>query len=150
MNRFRLLLFTFFIFQLPVLSFSQSAAEMDAMLQADKVSAAEAAYFALGAADQLQGIGSVQSAYDSARSKGWVLAARDASLTAKDAAFLIMRAFGLKGGLMYSLLKNPRYAYREMVYKGLVSRMDQAERISGAMFLSILDRTLSSVEGNMP
>ena len=131
----------------PVLAFSQTAAEMDDMLSSGIVSAARAARFVLGSADLLpQGISGPEAekaAYDMAASKGWIRISADQSITQKDAAFLIMRAFDLKGGVMYSLFKNPRYAYREMTYRKLIQgRTDQSLKLSGPALLYILDRTL--------
>ena len=152
---------------MPVLAFAQTAAEMDAMLTADTVSSARAARFILGAADLLpsglsgpeaessteaEGIANDSSrgsplekaAYDMASSNGWINAASSEAVTMKDAAFLIMKAFDLKGGVMYSLFSNPRYAYREMVYRKLIpGSTDQGMKVSGAKLLLILEKTLN-------
>ena len=127
-------------------AFSQTAAEMDAMLGADTVSAATAARFVLGAAELLpsglSGQAAERAAYEAASSNGWIKVAADDAVTLKDTAFLVMRAFDLSGGAMYSLFRNPRYAYREMVYKKLIAgRADQDMKVSGARLLLILDKT---------
>ena len=42
---------------------------------------------------------------------------------------------------MYSLFGNPRYAYREMVYKRLITgNADQNMKVSGSRLLLILGR----------
>jgi len=130
----------------PVLAFCQTAAEMDAMLTANTVSAAKAVRFVLEAADVLpaglSGPEAEKTAYDLAASKGWISAAAGDSVTLKETAFLIMKAFDFKGGVMYSLFGNPRYAYREMVYHRLIpGRTDQSMKVSGSRLLAILDRT---------
>ena len=127
---------------------AQTAAEMDAMLAADSVSAAGAARFVLAAADLLQpglsGSDAEQAAYDKAKSNGWIRAAAGENVTMQDTSFLIMKAFNLKGGVMYSLFENPRYAYREMVYRKLIlGRADAAMKVTGPKLLYILDKTLS-------
>lgn len=147
---FRLLLFSLF-FSLCSFSFAQTASEMDAMLAANTVSAARAARFVLGAADLLpagvSGADAEKAAYDMAKSKGWIKAAAGEALTMKDTAFLMMNAFNLKGGVMYSLSGNPRYAYREMVYQKLIQgRTDQSMKLSGAKLLLILDRVMRNEE----
>jgi len=137
-----------FFLSLPVLIFSQTAADMETILTAEKVNAAKAARFILGAADLLQsglsGAAAERAAYDMASSKGWVKIKADQNVNQKDTAFLIMKAFDIKGGIMYSLFKNPRYAYREMVYHSLIpGRTDQALEVSGPRLLLILDKTMS-------
>jgi hypothetical protein len=151
-NKHRLLLFSFLFF-LCSFAFAQTAAEMDAMLQAETISAARLARFALGAADllpqELSGPAAESAAYDMAFSNGWIKTAATDAVTLKAAAFLIMKAFNLKGGAMYSLFKNPRYAYREMVYKKLIQgQLNQAMNVSGPMLLVILDRTLNYSGGS--
>ena len=136
----------------PHLLNAQTAAEMDAMLAADTVSASKAARFVLDAADLLQpglsGGDAEKAAYDMASQKGWIKTGAGDAVTLKDTAFLIMKAFNLKGGVMYSLFKNPRYAYREMVYRKLIGgRMDQAMNVSGPALLLILDKTISYSSG---
>ena len=148
MKKRRLLLF---FLLLPVIAFAQTAAEVDAMLEADTITAAKAARFVLGTADLLpsglSGPDAERAAYDTASSNGWIKVDAYENLTMKDAAFLIMKAFDLKGGMMYSLFKNPRYAYREMVYRKLImSRMDSSAKISGSGLLQILDRVIRSEE----
>ena len=149
---------------LTVPAFAQTASEIDTMLTADTVSAAKAARFVLGAADLLpaglsgneaessteaEGRGSPleRAAYDMASSKGWIKTSSGEAVTMKDAAFLIMKALDLKGGVMYSLFGNPRYAYREMVYRKLITgQADQGMKVSGAKLLLILDKTLRNEE----
>ena len=136
---------------LPALAFAQTAAEMDSLLASDTVSAAQAARFVLGAADllpELSGADAENAAYGMASSNGWVKAAAGESVTYKDTAFLIMKAFDIKGGVMYSLFGNPRYAYREMVYRKIIQgRTEGAMPVTGARFLQILDRALRHAEG---
>ena len=146
-------LLLFFLILFPcALAFTQTADEMDSLLQADAVSAAQAARFVLGTADllspDLSGPAAETTAYETARLNGWITIAAGESISLKDAAFLIMRAFELKGGIMYSLLKNPRYAYREMIYRKLIQgRVNPAMNVSGQKLLQILDSTLSYAGG---
>ena len=132
---------------LPAMVFAQTAAEMDGLLAAETVSAARAARFVLGTADLLPAALSGQlaekAAYDMASANGWIKIAAEENINLRDTAFLIMKAFDLKGGVMYSLLKSPRYAYRELVYSGIIrGRSEQATIVTGAGLLQMLDRTL--------
>ena len=142
------------LFLLSAFAFSQTAAEMDDLLGADTVNAASAARFVLGAADLLpagvSGAGAENTAYEMARSKGWIKAAAGEAITLKDAAFLIMKAFDLQGGVMYSLFKNHRYAYREMVYRKIIpGSINQNKKVSGSALLQILDSTVSYIGGGI-
>ena len=138
----------FLVLAISVPLFSQTAAEMDTLLKAEKVSAAGLARFVLGAADLLpeglSGAAAEKAAYDIASSNGWIKTAAENNATLIDTAFLVMKAFNLKGGVMYSLFKNPRYAYREMVYRRIImGHADGAMIIDGARLLAILDKTIS-------
>ena len=85
-----------------------------------------------------------------AAANGWIKTAPEESATLKDAAFLIMKAFNLKGGVMYTLFRNPRYAYREMVYRKIImGHADESMKVSGTRLLSMLDKTISyaGIEG---
>jgi len=144
-------------------SFAQTAAEMDQLLAAETVSAATAARFVLGSADLLQqgvsGPAAEKAAFEMAEAKGWIIQGKrekvkgkkedgNYAITLQDAAFLIMKAFDLKGGVMYSLFANPRYAYREMVYQKLIQgSTDQSIKITGKKLLQILDSTLRYTGG---
>ena len=153
LKRYRFLLFSL-LFSLCSFAFAQTAAEMDAMLEADSVSAAAAARFVLASADllpaELTGAEAEKAAYDMAYSKGWIKKAPEESVTLKDTAFLVMKAFDLKGGIMYSLLKNPRYAFREMVYRKLIQGIpDPDMKVTGARLIQVISNTSSySDEGN--
>lgn len=58
-------------------------------------------------------------------------------------AFMLVRAFGFKGGIMYTLFPGPRYAYRELVYRRVLEgRLDPAQTVSGERLLYVLGRAL--------
>ena len=146
----------FFILFFPLTAFAQNAAEMDSMLTATSVSASMGARFVLGAADlldnELSGGDAEKEAYDLAVSNGWLRVSDSESLTLQDTAFLIMKAFELKGGIMYSLFETTRLAYREMIYQKLITgHVDGSMKVHGARFLQILDRVMSyaAVDGEL-
>jgi hypothetical protein len=136
------------VFLFPALSLSaQTAEELDKMLETQELSAAQAARFVLGAADlvpdHLFGGEAEEAAYTMAAENGWLTLGPGDTMRLKDAAFLVMRAFELKGGIMYSIFRNPRYAYREMVYKKLIQgRADPGFTVSGERLLHIIGSTL--------
>ncbi|MDR2048811.1 MAG: hypothetical protein LBP69_05100 [Treponema sp.] len=135
------------LFLVPVLSLSaQTAEELDRMLETRAVSAAAAARFALGAAELLPeylfGADAEKAAYTMAFENGWLACGPGDTLRLRDTAFLVMNAFGIKGGIMYSILHNPRYAYREMVYKKLIQGGDPGAVVSGEKLLHIIGSAL--------
>jgi len=137
-----------FLLLLPAIAFAQNAAELDVMLTSVTVSASSAARFVLGAADllppELSGPEAEEAAYEIAASKGWIRVPGDESITLIDTAFLIMKAFEIRGGLLYTLFGNPRYAFREMIYQKIITgHADGSMKVYGARFLQILDKTIS-------
>ena len=142
------LLFVFiFICSLPSVH-AQTAAEMDALLETNAVSVATAARFAMGSIGllppELSGAVAETAAYEDALSRGWVNGGPQDAISLQETAFLIMSAFDLKGGIMYSLLRSPRYAYREMIYRKLIQgRSNSNMNVTGARFLQILGRSLN-------
>jgi hypothetical protein len=77
--------------------------------------------------------------------KGWLGKVKDGSVPIQldDCCYLIMKGFGLKGGLMYSLIPSPRYAYRELAAKGLVNSSGGPKRsMPGDEVLKILRQAM--------
>jgi len=138
-------------FLLAAPAFAQTAAEIEKLLETEAVSYEQAAWLVLEAAD-LSGSfeGSApDGAFKFAAQQGWLpknAAPRDkASL--EGISLLVMRSFGIKGGLFYSLMKNPHYAYREMVYQDIIQgRSDPRMTVSGDLLLFIINRVLSHAE----
>jgi len=146
MNNKILTIVLFLLF--PIMIFAQTAAEVDVLLETDEVSAAVAAYFALGSAGLLplgfSGAEGQAVAYDTALSNGWIKAAANDSITMQETAFLIMKAFDLKGGVIYKFFPSPRYAYREMIYHRIIQGRSYSNmKVSGIELLRIIDRTFN-------
>lgn len=82
----------------------------------------------------------------------WTLQARDlgvASRSAKDPmtlgeyAYLIMRAFDMRGGIMYRIAPGPRYACRELAFLGLLEgNTAPKRRLAGPEAVRIVSRLL--------
>ena len=142
--------YVFLAFYSLFLAFSlsaQTANELDVLLGKQTVTAAEAARFVLGAAEllppELSGIAAETAAYTMALSNGWVKKEGSVNAALSDVAFLIVKAFELKGGVMYRMVKNPRYAYRELIYRRIIQgRADPAMNVSGQRLMQIIGRTL--------
>jgi outer membrane protein OmpA-like peptidoglycan-associated protein len=132
----------FLVLLLPLLAgspapglFAQDAQTLENLLAAPTVSYADAADFVYKAADR-GGAAELPKGADpqqSARVDG--------------AAYLVMNAFNLKGGIFYSLFKNPHYAYREMVQQKVIQWFSDPMRdISGEQLVYMVNRALALSE----
>ena len=128
--------------------FAQTAAELESLLATDALSYEQAASFVLRAAD----VTASGSAFNYASDQKWLPArAAPGDKAALDGiSLLVMGAFGIKGGIMYSATKSPRYAYRELVYQGIIQgRADPGLVVSGERLLFIIGRALDRFEGEL-
>ena len=130
---------------LPV--FAQTATELEGLLDVQAVNYAQAARFVLRAADVADL--SQSEAFRYAEDQKWLPggASSGDQVRLDGLSILLMRAFDIKGGFLYSALKNPHYAYRELTYKGIiVGRADPHMPVTGEHFLFLLGRVLSLSE----
>jgi hypothetical protein len=122
-----------------------TAAELETVLAAQTMSYEQAAAFVLRAADvQVSG-----TAFNYAVEKKWLTALPTADGVAilNEVSLLIMGAFGIKGGIMYSAFRSPRYAYRELVQQSIIQgRADPDMAVSGDLLLFMIGRVLDRVE----
>jgi hypothetical protein len=129
----------------PALHAQTTAAELEAVLEAETLSYEQAASFVLRAADlPVSG-----TAFAYALEQKWLPAKAAANGTAvlDGVSLLIMGAFGIKGGIMFSGFKNPHYAYRELVYQGIIQgRADPGLAVSGDLLLFMIGKVLDRIE----
>jgi hypothetical protein len=131
---------------------AQTAAEIEALLEVPAVSYAQVARIALKAADAAQAaaVSSLEEAFAFAAERNWLPknASPDSEARLDGVSLIFMRVFDIKGGLFYSLIKSPHYAYRELerrnAFKG---RSDPHSLVSGDQLLFITGRVLSMTEG---
>ncbi|MDR1142903.1 MAG: hypothetical protein LBK77_01635 [Spirochaetaceae bacterium] len=122
---------------------AQTAEELDGILGSREITYAQAARFVLASADASLGGG---DAFQAARNEGWLprRAEADRPIRLGELSLLIMKSFGLRGGILYTLFPGPRYANRELIYLGLLrGRTDPGGSVDGGSFLQILGRTLT-------
>jgi hypothetical protein len=120
---------------------AQSNQLIDRLLGEPRASFGAAAYLVLSASGALDPEASEQRALEVLSEKGWKLRAAQAEepIRLGEFCFLIMKAFGEKGGLMYRLVPGPRYAVRELAYQGLVHGKVHSRRFpSGQEVVQIL------------
>ncbi|MDR1596418.1 MAG: hypothetical protein LBR99_01810, partial [Treponema sp.] len=108
-------LFVYLALCFPFSAYTQTGDELETLLASSQVSQARAARFVLEAADTgsyLEG----RDAFNHAFTQKWLppQAQAEAPVSFGALSLLIMKSFGLKGGLFYSIFKNSHYAYREL------------------------------------
>jgi hypothetical protein len=124
---------------------AQTAAELEAVLAAESLSYEQAASFVLQAAD----VPVSGTAFNHALEQKWLPAKAAPGDTAvlDGVSLLLMGAFNIKGGIMYSVVKSPRYAYRELVYQGIIQgRSDPGLAVSGDLLFFMIGRALDRTE----
>jgi len=144
-----LFLFSFFIF-FSSFAYPQTAERIERLLETSAVSYEDAASFVLEAADVLAAPRPA-AAFSYAAGQGWFpkSATADGAARLDEVSLIVMRAFNIKGGLFYSVAKNPHYAYRELVYLNVIQgRNDPAMAVSGDLLLFMINRVLSYQEAN--
>jgi hypothetical protein len=116
-------------------------------LEQKQVSYQEAALLVLEAAGHIEArYTGPQEAFNLAVERRWVSAnaEADSPVALNELAFLVMRAFDLKGGAFYSLFKNPHYAYRALVYHKIIQgRADPHMYVSGDLLLYTVNKAMS-------
>ena len=126
-------------------AFAQSTAdEIEALLETSAVSYGQAARFVLDAAGVTVSAG---QAFQYAAGQNWLPKKASVNEAARldGVALLVMRSFDIEGGLLYSLFKNPRYAYRELAYMEIIQgRIDPAMTVSGDTLLYIINKLLDN------
>jgi hypothetical protein len=135
---------------------AQTAAELEAVLETSAVTCAQAARFVTAssgsAASETEGAASSGASlpdadFQQAMENGWFPRGTtpDENITLGKLSFLIMRAFNIKGGMMYAILPGPRYAFRTMVSRSFIQgAADPSMTVNGERFLHILGKVLNT------
>jgi len=127
---------------------AQTAAELETLLNTQTVTYAQAARFALEAAGAAT-IASPAEAFRFAQENNWLPkdAAPDTPARLDGVSLLFAQSFKLKGGIFYSLFKNPHYAYRELVYRQAIQgKADPHAAVSGSQLIFITNKLLAMQE----
>lgn len=128
---------------------AQSAVFIDELLTSKKITYAQAIYLVCVGNGEYQDTAKLEDIFPEAVQRKWVSAAvqPEKPITVAQYAYLVMRAFGIGGGLLYTLFPGPRYGYRELVYKGLIpGTMDPDAFVSGVLALRIV-RIAAEIKG---
>jgi hypothetical protein len=102
---------------------AQSNQLIDRLLEQPRASFGACAYLVLAASGALAQEATEQQALEELGRLGWKrleVRQADEPIRLGEYCYLIMKAFKLKGGLMYRLFPGPRYAVRELAYLGVL------------------------------
>ena len=124
---------------------AQSDEVIDELLAEKKASFGKSAYIVLTATGMISEDASEDKALSLIREKGWKSLKKDIEepINLGELSYIIMKAFEMKGGLMYTLFPRPRYASRELSYLGMISGSFEMYRVpSGEEVLRILGRVI--------
>jgi len=149
---FSIFLSVIFVFlSLPLLS-AQSNEIIDQLLEQEEASFALSAYMVLSAVGEVPEDAAPGRAIEVLNAQKWDLAppSPDGVITLGEYSYLLMKAFNMKGGIMYSIFPGPRYAARELAFRNLVRGNSAAGRtISGNEVMRILGRALEQRGENL-
>ena len=123
----------------------QSNEALDLLLEEQKATLGNTAYLIMVAADIAPENWTVEQSVNELASRGWGFEDSQAEelVNLGSLAFIIMKSFEMKGGIMYAIFPGPRYAAKEFAYRRLVPGNTSPYRIlSGLDVVNILGRAL--------
>jgi len=122
-----------------------TAVEIENLLNSKTITYAQAVRVILDASE-VKITPSYAVAFRFAEDQGWLPkgVTPDSPARLDSIALLCMHSFGIKGGLMYTITGKPRYAYRELAYRGVIQgRVDPMMKVSGEKLLFMVGRLLT-------
>ena len=121
-------------------AYSQDSEKIESLLNETEINCGQAVWFTLASTLNEAPVDE-QAAFAYASEKGWLPAKAEINdlITMKNLSLLIMKAFDIKGGMMYRCTKKARYAYRELKDRGILPSNTYSNlKVSGEQFLNIL------------
>lgn len=111
----RLLILVWTVIMAPT-AFAQSNAFIDNVVTGEGISAGQAAYLVLVASDNIGEDADAIRAFELLGQLKWLPPGLtvDKKISHAEYSYILIKAFGIKGGIFYSLFPGPRYAYREL------------------------------------
>jgi outer membrane protein OmpA-like peptidoglycan-associated protein len=129
---------------------AQTAQRIEQLLEKETIAYREATWIILEASGKFSYVNtdvvsSPERAYRYAAENGWLPRniTPDTNATLEGVSLIIMHSFGIKGGIFYSIFKSPHYAYRELVYRGIIQgRVSPKMAVSGDMLIFGTNQTI--------
>lgn len=129
---------------------AQSNQLLDQLLDEPQAHFGDVAYMTLVAAKLLPDTVTPEQALQTLEQQGWkiTILAADAPISLGDYSYMLMKAFKLSGGILYSLFPGPRYACRELGFRKIIpSDARPLRNVSGEEAVRILGNTMSYQRG---
>ncbi len=146
MKKSRALLFLFFVLIAGSMTLAAQSNEIiDDLLAEEEASFGKSVYLALVAADLIPEEATPEEAVAVLEEYGWKVKIWESEepIRLGEYSFIIMKAFHMQGGLMYSIIPCPRYACRELSYLKLIPGSSSPYRtLSGEEAVRILGYVL--------
>ncbi|MFO7849359.1 MAG: hypothetical protein R6V67_05305 [Spirochaetia bacterium] len=124
---------------------AQSNEVVDRLLDQERVTYGYSAYMVLTSLGTISDDASVEEAAEALPAEEWNLTSRPAGdpITLGEYSHMLMRAFDINGGIMYTIFSGPRYAARELKYLQCIPGSSAPGRsIDGHEVVQILGRLL--------
>jgi len=125
-----------------------AAMEIESLLASDAITYAQASRFVLDAAD-VAAFDDPEVAFRFAMERNWLPRSASSNAPARldSISLLLMRSFGLRGGVLFTLTESAHFAYREMEHMGFIhGRISPRQRVSGDTLLYVTGRVLAQLE----
>jgi hypothetical protein len=129
---------------------AQSNQLLDQLLDQTEAHFGDVVYMTLVAAKLLPETATQEEALQSLQQQNWNIRVLppEAPVPLGEYSYMLMRAFRLRGGILYSLFPGPRYACRELGYLKIVASDARTWRtLSGEEAVRMLGKVMASQEG---
>ena len=124
---------------------SQSNVVIDLLLNENQATYGKTLYLTVLAGGLIPEVSSVKQALHVAQDEHWVVRDKevDDQVTEAEFCYMVMKALRLKGGILYTLFPSPRYAFREMKFRKLISEAKSpGDVVSGVHVVQTLGEVL--------
>ncbi len=125
---------------------AQSNQLLDQLLEQPEAHFGNVVSLTLAAAKMLPNTATAEEAIQALQQKGWniTLIPAEAPILLGEYSYLLMKAFTMDGGILYSLFPGPRYACRELAYLKLIQSDARPLRtVSGEEVVRILGSVMA-------
>jgi hypothetical protein len=126
---------------------AQSNEFLDVFLGDELPSVKDVSYLVLVSTDMIGEDAGPDRAFELCKELGWVASDRapDSKVSVSEYAYFLMKAFGRRGGVMFSIAPGPRYAYRELVgFEMIQGKSDPDAPLTGTSAMRIIGRCLDA------
>ncbi len=128
------------------LSAAQSNQAIDQLLESSMITAGQMSYILLAASGELSAADDEASAFNKVSLRTSCLEEYNYVTAIPLDVFMctMMSVLEMKGGIMYSIFKNPGYAFKEMTFKGIIKPTENPSAyFSGEYLLSTVQRAIN-------